>query len=72
MKTNEQNNCDGSGPHTSGQVRVLPTGGQGNAILCWSCFQQEMAWRIERNQELAGDCKFDLPGWDSLEIYKNV
>ena len=29
----------------------------------------ELAWRRERNEELAGANKFDLPAWDSLKIY---
>lgn len=62
-------NCDGSGPCLSGPVRVLPTGGDSNAILCWSCFNREIAFRIERNRELSENCKFDLPEWGSLAIY---
>jgi len=62
-------NCDGSGPHTAGEVRVLPTGGDSNAILCRSCFDREIAYRRERNRELSKDCAFKLPTWDSLKVY---
>lgn len=64
-------NCDGSGPcnQTLQTVRVLPTGGDGNAILCMSCFAREMIFRRERNRELPTDCQFALPAWESLKVY---
>ena len=62
--------CSGSGPCIlGGEVRVLPTGGDSNAILCRLCFNREIAWRKERNRELAKDCAFKLPTWDSLKVY---
>lgn len=64
-------NCDGSGPHIlNGEVRVLPTGGDGNAILCKLCYKREIAFRKERNRELSEDCKFKLPAWESLKVYQ--
>ena len=70
MKTNA--NCDGSGPCIiGGEVRVLPTGGGGNAILCRLCYQREMAFRRERNQELGKDFQFKLPTWESLSVYES-
>jgi len=63
--------CGGSGPCiVKGEVRVLPTGGDSNAILCLRCFTKEIAWRKERNRELSKDCAFALPTWDSLKVYK--
>lgn len=63
-------NCDGSGPCSQvQQVRVLPYGGDGNLILCHSCYNKEMAFRYARNQELAKDCQYDLPAWSSLKVY---
>lgn len=66
-------NCDGSGPHIlNGQVRVLPTGGGGNAILCKLCYKRELAYRKERNRELLKQktgTAFDLPAWESLKVY---
>lgn len=64
-------NCDGSGPcnQTLPTVRVLPTGGYSNAILCMSCYAREMIYRRERNRELAESCKFKLPLWESLKVY---
>lgn len=63
-------NCDNDKCISSkGQVRVLPIGGGGNAILCRACFNHEMNYRIERNLELDIDAAFDLPSWESLEVY---
>jgi hypothetical protein len=61
------NNCNGDGPHRGSQVRLLPTGGGGNAILCRACFRREMAYRYDRNREVKGS--FDIPVWDSLKVY---
>jgi len=68
MNTNP--NCDNdkcASPH--GEVRVLPTGGDGNAILCRACFEHELRFRRARNPELGPDCRFALPSWDSLAVY---
>lgn len=65
------NGCDGAWCRTTnGDIRVLKTGSDSNALLCVSCFNHEMRWRIERNLELSPDCRFDLPTWESLKIYK--
>lgn len=63
-------NCDGDKCRSPrGQVRVLPTGGDGNLIVCITCFQNEIAFRRDRNRELSDDCKFDLPMWTDLKVY---
>lgn len=63
-------NCDGGHcKKSTGQVRVLPTGGSSNAILCHDCYRNEIAYRIERNRDLSDRNKFDLPNWLSLKIY---
>ena len=62
-------NCDGSGPCMEGEVRVLPTGGDSNAILCPRCYRREMAYRRQRNEDLPPDCQFDLPMWHTLKVY---
>lgn len=65
------NNCDGSGPCSPReQVRVLPSGGDSNLILCNACYHAEIAFRRERNKELSKDCQFKLPKWEDLKIYK--
>ncbi len=62
-------NCDGSGPCAEGEVRVLPTGGDSNAILCAWCFRREMNYRLDRNRDLGKDCQFKIPTWQSLKVY---
>ena len=63
-------NCDGSGPCIlNGEVRVLPTVGDSNGILCRLCYRREIEFRKSRNKELGKDCQFALPRWESLRIY---
>lgn len=63
-------NCDGSHCHNeAGEVRALPYGGGGNLILCRACFDHEITFRHERNRELSEEAKFDLPPWQSLNVY---
>jgi hypothetical protein len=68
-KPAEQNNCDGSGPHSLGEVRVMPTGGDGNLILCRQCWSKENSYRIERNRSLANFAKFAIINWKDAKIY---
>jgi len=64
-------NCDGARCALStGEVRVLPLGGQGNLILCRGCFEREMSYRRERNKDLAPDVRFKIPSWETLEVYR--
>ena len=65
----DNHNCDGSGPHVGSESRVLPIGGEGNLILCIKCFRNEMHWRKRRNKELGTAFQFNLPEWQTLEIY---
>lgn len=66
-------NCDGSHCTAAiGEVRVLPLGSEpnhGNLILCRSCHANEMKYRRGRNRELASDCQYRLPAWESLKVY---
>lgn len=66
-------NCDGSGPHIiNGEVRVLPTGGESNLILCKLCYRHEIAFRHNRNRELSRELSpkaFATPPWRTLKIY---
>lgn len=65
--------CDGSGPCCAGEVRVLPLGKNphhGNLILCRNCHWREIEFRKDRNTELAPDCRFDLPTWETLNVYQ--
>ena len=65
----EQNNCDGSGPHSLGDVRVMPMGGGGNLILCLRCWMKENTYRIERNRDLADFAKFEIIDWQNAKKY---
>ncbi len=62
-------NCDGSGPCNMGEVRVLPSGGDSNLILCRTCFYREIVFREGRNRELAEFARFKLPEWETLKVY---
>lgn len=64
--------CDGDGPHARGESRLLPVGGGGNAILCRSCFEREIAFRKEVNASIRNQStrsRFELPAWSSLKVY---
>lgn len=52
------------------EVRILPYP-NGNIICCRFHYNTEMVYRRDRNKELANDCKYDLPTWHSLEVYKS-
>lgn len=63
-------NCDGDKCLVSeGEIRVLPTGGDSNLLLCRACYENEMRYRRERNLELNSAAQFALPAWDSLDVY---
>lgn len=51
------------------EIRVLPVGGGGNALVGLASYRQEIAFRKERNRELGDAERFDLPSWDSLRVY---
>lgn len=53
----------------NGEIRVLPTGDDSNALLCKSCYYHEIAYRKDRNIDLADNYKFELPEWNDLKIY---
>ena len=66
----ENNNCDGSGPHAAGEVRVLSHGKDaGNSILCRWCWGREMSFRIERNRKLAKDVQYDILSFEQGQVY---
>lgn len=63
-------NCDNDKCTSStGEVRVLPTGGDSNAILCRTCYDHEIRFRRERNRQLAPSNAFQLPAWSTLKVY---
>lgn len=62
-------NCDGAHcTSTSGEVRVLPSGGS-NLILCRSCYMHEMHFRKDRNEYLSDIAQFPIPAWETLKPY---
>ena len=72
IEESEQNNCDGSGPHMLGEVHVMPTGGDGNLILCRQCWENELAYRRDRNRSLGVFAQFDTPAWNDAKVYEAV
>lgn len=69
MITNNPN-CDGTHcEQADGEVRLLPTGGDGNAILCYACYLHEMAYRKDL---VKGQMPPDLPAWKSLKVYEGT
>jgi len=72
MNTND--NCDGAGPHTEGEVRLLPIGhGPGGPAtitpykhFCRTCFQREKTWRFAQNKS---GRNFPVIIWDEMEVY---
>ena len=68
----ENNDCNGSGPHTAGEVRVMPHSDaplHGNDILCRACWQRALTDRRERNRSLGDFAQFALPAWETAEVY---
>jgi len=55
--------CDGARPHVPGQTAYLPLPGGAGVYLCARCWAAEMAWRVERNRELAPDARYDITGF---------
>jgi len=71
MKTVFNPNCEADYCNESdGEVRLLPSGGDSNSILCHRCYKAEIIWRQDRNRELAVWARFKLPTWESLKVYK--
>lgn len=62
--------CDGSGPCTLGEVRVLPIGEDSNAILCRACFWREIDERKHQNGVLRHGLQWETPDWNDLKVYE--
>lgn len=67
---NQNRNCDGSGPHAAGVVKKMPQGGGANSILCRRCWSAELNYRRSRNISLEDFAKYDLPAWETAEVYE--
>jgi hypothetical protein len=67
-------NCDGSGPHADGEVRIYPLGAGGNLILCCNCFRRENQYRLIRRQDYWADDpraeeNWPTVDWNTAEVY---
>ena len=66
-------NCDNDKcTHADGLVKVLPLGGDGNLIVCYSCYLHEMRYRAARNRETKGADRdnWKIPKWQDLRVYE--
>lgn len=63
--------CDGQGPHSKGEVRLLRYGADCNGILCRLCYLQEMSSRRLHNKTYP-DNPVEIPKWESLKVYGAV
>ena len=66
----DNSNCCGSGPHAPGTVKLMPSGGDSNLILCRHCWHREIAHRSSRNLELGVWAHYELPTWYSGKEYE--
>lgn len=64
--------CNNKCVSSSSEVRVLPTGGDGNMIVCRACFNYEINYRKDRNKKLGKDNQFKIPNWEDLQVYQNA
>lgn len=49
-------------------IKRIPLPGNAGIHAGRTGFEKEMAWRKERNKDLAPDCMFPILKWDDLEI----
>lgn len=54
------------------ELRLLPLGAGSNLLVGKQSYDQEIAFRIERNKELGSAFQFSLPTWESLEVYAST
>lgn len=65
----EKVKCEGVSPHMRGALKLYPTGGGGNLILCGACWKRENHYRKERGAESGCPENWPTPSWDDAEIY---
>jgi hypothetical protein len=61
------NQCD-HGHECHEETRLLPTGGDGNMIVCRRHYHHELTYREQQNRRY-GEGKWKLPTWNSLKVY---
>ena len=63
--------CDGSRcSKDNGEVRIYPTGGGGNMILCYSCWVYENKFNYRRGVETENPQYFAQHDWNKSKIYR--
>ena len=60
------NHCD-HGHETVGEIRRLPTGGDGAILVCHRHYRRELSFRTERARDTGRDV-WDWPSWESLTV----
>lgn len=61
-----KNSCDYA-HMTNCEVRLLPTGSDGNMIICENHYRKELRYRLDRTFNDGTSWKF--PAWHTLKIY---
>lgn len=76
-KTVENTMCDCNHCiQPDGEVRLLPTGGDGNMVVCYACYIHEAMSFLERAKEINEGFLYikvgasSLPKWTSLKVYE--
>jgi len=63
-------NCDGSKCISSnGEVRVYPTGGGSNLILCYNCWANENRYRFNKGREYKRPEDWPQVDWVKARVY---
>ena len=70
MCTRTVNHCDHNHV-TADEVRLLPTGGDGNMLVCYAHYLQEMVFRKEMIRTgYWAPAVAEFPVWESLKVYE--
>jgi hypothetical protein len=64
-------NCDGDHcREATGEVRLYPIGGGGNAILCLACWAHENRFRYQRGRDTGAPANWPQLNWFDAKIYR--
>lgn len=72
----ENLNCDGSGPHAAGEVRVytlstVAADGGSNLILCRNCWNTENRYRAARAKQTGHPDWWPQEDWNTAKVSRN-